>query len=159
MWARTCMNACVRAGALARACTCARVVLLIQQAKCRHIIICGLPVPIFFHIISQTARFSGEKLLNIKCVSWFSIQLQSKTCLILNRIQRFIVTNLKTSLCKIPVIFVIFQSNSNFLDRFLKTWNIKFYQNPSSGRRVVRCGQTVIRDEANRRFSQFCERA
>ena len=41
---------------------------------------------------------------------------------------------------------------------FEKVSNIKFNQNPSSGRRVVACGQTDGRDEANRRFSQFCEK-
>ena len=50
---------------------------------------------------------------------------------------------------------------------FEKTTNIKFNQNPSSGREVVPCGRTDGRtngetdghDEANSRFSQFCELA
>ena len=42
---------------------------------------------------------------------------------------------------------------------FEKSSNIKFHENPSSGRRVVPYGQTDRRDEANSRFSQFCERA
>jgi hypothetical protein len=36
---------------------------------------------------------------------------------------------------------------------------IKFYENPSSGSRVVLCGQTDRHDEANSRFPKFCERA
>ena len=36
---------------------------------------------------------------------------------------------------------------------------MKFHQNPSSGSQAVPCGQTDGRDEANSRFSQFCERA
>jgi hypothetical protein len=42
---------------------------------------------------------------------------------------------------------------------FEKFSNIKFHENPSSGSRVVPCGQTDMLDEANSRFSQFCERA
>jgi hypothetical protein len=42
---------------------------------------------------------------------------------------------------------------------FGKTLNMKFHQNPSSGSRVVPCGQTDGHDEANSRFSQFYERA
>jgi hypothetical protein len=44
---------------------------------------------------------------------------------------------------------------------FEKDSNIKFNQNPSSGSRVVACGRTNRQtpDEANSRFSQFCERA
>jgi len=41
---------------------------------------------------------------------------------------------------------------------FEKYSNIKFHENPSSGSRVVPCGQTDY-DEANSRFSQFWERA
>jgi hypothetical protein len=36
--------------------------------------------------------------------------------------------------------------------------NIKFYQNPSTGSRVVPCGRTDGHDVANSRFSQSCEK-
>jgi len=42
---------------------------------------------------------------------------------------------------------------------FEKYWNFKFHKNLSSGSRVVPCGRTDRHDEANSRFSQFCERA
>ena len=37
--------------------------------------------------------------------------------------------------------------------------NIKFHENPSSGSLVFPREQTDRHDEANSRFSQFCERA
>jgi len=40
---------------------------------------------------------------------------------------------------------------------FEKYSNIRFHENPSSGIRVVHSGQTDIHDEANSRFSRFCE--
>jgi hypothetical protein len=36
---------------------------------------------------------------------------------------------------------------------------IKFYENPSSGRRVVPCGRTDGHKETNSHFSPFCKRA
>jgi len=42
---------------------------------------------------------------------------------------------------------------------FEKHSNTKFHENPSSGSRVVPCGQMDRHDEANSRLSQFCERA
>jgi hypothetical protein len=46
---------------------------------------------------------------------------------------------------------------------FEKVSNIKLHQDPSSRNGVVPCGQTDGQmdghDEANSRFSQFCERA
>jgi hypothetical protein len=42
---------------------------------------------------------------------------------------------------------------------FEKSSNNKFHQYPSSESRVVPCGWTDRYDEANSRFSQFCERA
>jgi hypothetical protein len=42
---------------------------------------------------------------------------------------------------------------------FEKYSNTKFHENPSSGSRVVLCGQTNGRDEANNSFPHFCERA
>jgi len=41
---------------------------------------------------------------------------------------------------------------------FEKYSNIKFHKNPSSGSRVVPWGRTDRIDEANSRFTQFCER-
>ena len=51
----------------------------------RSIVICGLfGCTLFFHIISLTARFflGVEKVLIVKRVVWFSLQLLSKTFLI-----------------------------------------------------------------------------
>ena len=42
---------------------------------------------------------------------------------------------------------------------FEKYSNVKFHENPFIGNRGVPCGQTDRQDEANIRFSQFCERA
>ena len=42
---------------------------------------------------------------------------------------------------------------------FEKFSYIKLYENPSSGSRVVPCGQTDRHDEPNSRSWQFCERA
>jgi hypothetical protein len=50
----------------------------------------------------------------------------------------------------------------NFPDRFSKSADIKFHENPSSGSRVVLCGITdgrtqSKRDEANNRFQNFAK--
>jgi len=42
---------------------------------------------------------------------------------------------------------------------FKKILDNEFYENSSSGNQVVPCGGTDEHDEANNRFSQFCERA
>ena len=50
----------------------------------------------------------------MKCVFWFYIQLLSKIFLILRRIQRDIVINVKTSSFKVPVILVGFAMKLEF---------------------------------------------
>ena len=65
-------------------------------------------------------RLSEEKLLNVKCVFWFSLRLLFDTFLILRRIQRDTVINVKMSSWKVPVIPAGFLWNMNFLDWFLE---------------------------------------
>ena len=63
------------------------ITFAIQHEICmHHIVTCGLSgSTIFFHIISQTVLFSKKKLLNVKCVFRFSLQMLSETLLILRR--------------------------------------------------------------------------
>jgi hypothetical protein len=70
-------------------------------------VICGLSgCTIFFHIISQMARFAEKKLFNVKCEFRFSLQLLSETFLILRRIQRDAIINVHRSSCKVPANLV-----------------------------------------------------
>ena len=65
---------------------------------------------ICFHIISQTARFlkrkKKKKLLGIKCVFWFSVQLFSETYFIPRRSERQMTASLYCSSYEVPVIIV-----------------------------------------------------
>jgi len=70
-------------------------------------VISGLPgSTLVFYLLSQTARFSGKKLLNKKCVFWFSLQLFSEIFVILRRAERDTIENVYWSSCKVPVILV-----------------------------------------------------
>jgi hypothetical protein len=68
--------------------------------------------------------------------------------------------NVHRSSCKVPVILVRFLIKLEFLRQMLEKYsNIKFYENPSSGSRVVCSVRTDGHDETNSRFSHFCELA
>ena len=84
------------------------VALGVQHSmRMHHIVNCDLPgSAVFFHIISQTARFSEK--LKIKCVFWFSLQILSEKFLILRRIERNMVRNVYWSLYRVPDILVRF---------------------------------------------------
>jgi hypothetical protein len=58
------------------------------------------------------------------------------------------------------VIFAVFLSDFNETSRqfFEKYSDIEFDENPSSGSRVVPCGETDRHDKANSYFSKFWER-
>jgi hypothetical protein len=98
--------------------------------RMRHIVICVLYGCTIFFLISWTARFSEQrKLLNTKCVFWYSVQLLSGMFLILRRIQPDIITNVHWSSCKVPVFLVICYWNFKFLERiFEKLWDVKFHE-------------------------------
>ena len=122
---------------------CVFVALVIQHTmRMRHIVFCGMST--VFQIISRTARFSGEKrLLYIKYVFWFSLQLSSETFLILRRIERDMIKKMYIGLhVKYRLFFSDF-IETWILDKFSKNSNTKFHENPSSRGRVVPCGLRV----------------
>jgi hypothetical protein len=84
-----------------------------------------------------------------------------ETYFILKNIQRDIIINIRWFSCKVPLIFSDLELEYS-REIFEKYSNIKFHENPSSGNRVVSCGQTDRTDSrtniANNCFSTFCER-
>jgi hypothetical protein len=94
--------------------------------RMHHTVIFGLPgSTIFFHIISQTAPFP-KRLLNIKFLFRFSVQLLYKTFIILQYDQKCL-----------HVKYTVFLSDCNETRTsrhiFEKYLNIKFDENLSSG--------------------------
>ena len=75
------------------------------------------------------------------CVSIVSTNFVYETFLILGRTDQDTIKHVYWSSCNVPIIFVRFLCNFNFLDRYSKKYsNTKFHENPSSGSRVIPCG-------------------
>jgi len=74
---------------------CVFVAIFIQYAKrMRRMVICGVSEStVVCQIVSQTAKFLGKLLLNMKYVFWISLQILSENFLILSRIHIDIVIN------------------------------------------------------------------
>ena len=86
------------------------VALVIQHAmRMRRIVVCGLSgCTIFFPHYLINSMIFGKKLLNIKFVFRFSLQLLSETFLILRRTERDMIVSVYRSSCNVPVILVRF---------------------------------------------------
>jgi hypothetical protein len=112
-------------------------------------VICGLGLHRIFRHYLINSVILGEKLWNIKCVFWFSLQLLSKTFLLLKRIYRDIVINVKRLHAEYPLFLSDFNETWIFSTDLLKT-PIKFHQNSSSGSRIVLWGQTDGRTDRHR---------
>jgi len=92
----------------------------------------------------------GKKLLNRKCVFWFSRQLLSETFLILRRTEWDVIKMYIRVLVKYTSFVFEFNETLIFSSDFRKYSNIKFHENLFIGSRVVPCGWT----EANNFFPQ-----
>ena len=102
-------------------------------------------------------RFS-EKVLNVKCVFWFSLQLLYEAFFILSKIQRDIVINIKSLYVKYPLFLSDFNESGIFLTDFLE--KLKYQFSSKSFQWEPSCymgtdGWTDRHDEANSRFSHF----
>jgi hypothetical protein len=160
VWARvTSMNVLVREGVGLCLLSCS----LTYPACKAHAPYCHLR-PLWLHHIFPHFLINGtnfrKKLLNIKFVFWFYLQHLLETFLIL-RSQWDIVTNVKMSSCEVPVILSDFRETRILSTDFRKKYRIKSYQNTSSGSWIIPCrrteGRTDGHNEANSRFSKFCE--
>jgi hypothetical protein len=70
------------------------------------------PAPLYsvFPHNLQTARFSKNKFLNIKCVFWFSVPLLSETFLILKRTEGDMIKTVHWSSCKVPLLVFMYST-------------------------------------------------
>jgi len=129
-----------------------------MQCACAVLSSVVCPALQYFSTLSHKRHDFRRNVIQHKmCVLIFSTTL-SETIFILRRNERDMINNVYRSSCKVPFILVRFWQHLNLSEQiFEKSSNIKFHGNPSSGSRVVPCGQTDRHDEANSRFSQFCE--
>jgi len=88
-------------------CVCVCVCKLSYPACNAHAPYCHLwPAPlyrIFPHYLIYGTIFEN-KLLNIKCGFWFSLQILSETFLVLRRTKRDMIKNVYWSSCKVPFL-------------------------------------------------------
>jgi hypothetical protein len=124
-----------------------------------RIVICALSGSnTFFHIISQTTKFSKKiKVLKIEYGLWFSLQFLPETFLILKK-NWAIYDQICTVLRVCPLVLSDFNENLILSTNFRKILNCKISW--KSFQWEPRCSmQTDRHYEANSRFSQFWEDA
>ena len=127
------------------------------------IVICGLPSCItFFHTVSWRGRF-WKKIIyctHKMCLLVYSATL-SETFLVLRRNERGMTKNMLVFMLSTGYSCQILMKLENFSKYFLKNpqiWNITTIR--IMGAKLFHAdGRTDRRDEANSRFSQFCESA
>jgi hypothetical protein len=99
---------------------------------------------IFPHFLINGA-ISWKKLLNVKCVFWFSVQIPSETFLSLRRVQRDVAINVQHLHAKYLFLRPNCKENRLSSPDFRKKFNMKFHENLSTGRCVIPCGRTEWR--------------
>ena len=109
--ARSCNHCCCEKAICIAYSKCVSVAIVILHQSACAILYCHLWLLQQYHIFRRyriNGTIFGKKLLNIKYVFWLNLQILSETFLILRRILRGFVINVKTSSCKAPLILVEF---------------------------------------------------
>ena len=138
------------------------LVLVMQDVHCiltaPWYVTCSLSGPtIFFFTLSHKCMILVKKINEHKMCLWFPLQLSSEIFIILRRIQRDIITNVDRFHVKYPLFLQYFKQNS-FPQHISKKFStIKFHENPSTGRRAVRCRQTHNMAKLIVAFCNLCE--
>jgi hypothetical protein len=98
---------------------CVSVALVIQHANCIHYIVLSSVASLVLPCFSTLSHkwHSRRKLLNIKCVFWYSLQLLCVTFLILRRIWEDSFINVHTSSRKKYLLLLLL-----LLPDFNETW-------------------------------------
>ena len=111
--------------------------------------------PVWLYYMFPYYLLSGmilkEKLLNVKCMFWFSLQFSSEIFLIL-RTEWDTIINVQRSSRKLPVIHVRFEWHLNFLDILLQNtqiWNFMKICPVGPGLFLVARQTDCRHDEAN----------
>ena len=104
---------------------------------------CSAPLYNFFsHVISQTARFSKEKVMELKMCFFFSKFRCNISHSKRNSVRYYHKCTVHQFSHKVPTLM---WAQLKFSRQIFKTHsNIKFHANPSSESRVVPCGRTDI---------------
>jgi len=101
----------------------------------RPVAISGLSgYTVFFYIISCSAWFSENNLLNLNFD--FLYNYFSETFLSLRRIQPAAMTTVLRPSCEVPIVLVRSKNILKISQRYSKNSNIKFHENPVSWSRV-----------------------
>lgn len=118
-----------------------------------YIVICVTPVwlqEIFRRYIANCTIF-GKKY-------WFFLQILSKIFVVLKIIQRDILINAECLHVKYPLLFSDINETWIFSTGFReKSLNIKIYQKPSIGSRVVSCGWRDGWTDVTKLIVAFCD--
>jgi hypothetical protein len=140
------------------------VALVIQHARrMRRIILSSVVCPAvpYFCTFSDKRHNFRKNVIGHKMGILITCTILSEIFFILRRIHQYLVINVPIYSCKVPIILFIFEWNLNFLDRYSNKI-LKYQISRKSFQREPSCSMLTGRqiyghDEANSRFSQFCE--
>ena len=144
-----------------KASECAFVALGIQHAMRMRRTISSVVCPAvpYFSTLSHNDTTFKRKVTEYKQFFLFSLQLLSETFLIIRRTERDI--NVRKSACTVPLFLSHFDESLVFSKYFRKNPQMQNFTKilPLAAELFNAARRTDGHDEANSRFSQFCESA